>query len=246
MNWGDFALMRISSIRSGIFVATALLAAPANAAVVVYQDSLVPAVGTQTEIVAGSTNGLQNWVGNLGMDFAVNNSIVVTALGAFDNGSLSTLSGSTGSGVSVGIFNVNTGLLVAPSVFFNASGTYTQSGADAFQSVPSFILTPGEYSIVALNDQNYNQGYFGGPNKYQTLNDLNGSITFTGPSIFDSNSTLDLPGTTDGPPVNRYDAGTFMASAVPEPSTWAMMILGFAGIGFMAYRRKSKPALMAA
>jgi hypothetical protein len=35
-------------------------------------------------------------------------------------------------------------------------------------------------------------------------------------------------------------------SAVPEPSTWAMMILGFAGIGFMAYRRKSKPAVMAA
>lgn len=32
----------------------------------------------------------------------------------------------------------------------------------------------------------------------------------------------------------------------PEPSTWAMMILGFAGIGFMAYRRKNKPAWMAA
>jgi hypothetical protein len=28
------------------------------------------------------------------------------------------------------------------------------------------------------------------------------------------------------------------AAATPEPSTWAMMILGFAGIGFMAYRRK--------
>ena len=27
-------------------------------------------------------------------------------------------------------------------------------------------------------------------------------------------------------------------SAVPEPSTWAMMILGFAGVGVMAYRRK--------
>ena len=35
-------------------------------------------------------------------------------------------------------------------------------------------------------------------------------------------------------------------SGVPEPATWAMMILGFAGIGFMAYRRKLKPALMAA
>jgi hypothetical protein len=35
-------------------------------------------------------------------------------------------------------------------------------------------------------------------------------------------------------------------AGVPEPSTWAMMLLGFAGIGFMAYRRKNKPALMAA
>jgi hypothetical protein len=26
---------------------------------------------------------------------------------------------------------------------------------------------------------------------------------------------------------------------VPEPSTWAMMILGFCGLGFMAYRKKS-------
>jgi hypothetical protein len=37
-----------------------------------------------------------------------------------------------------------------------------------------------------------------------------------------------------------------MTAAVPEPSTWAMMILGFVGLGFMAYRRKSKPVLMAA
>jgi hypothetical protein len=37
--------------------------------------------------------------------------------------------------------------------------------------------------------------------------------------------------------------GTQIAG-VPEPATWAMMILGFAGVGFMAYRRKSKPALM--
>jgi hypothetical protein len=35
------------------------------------------------------------------------------------------------------------------------------------------------------------------------------------------------------------DFATFsVASAVPEPSTWAMMILGFVGLGFMAYQRK--------
>jgi len=42
------------------------------------------------------------------------------------------------------------------------------------------------------------------------------------------------------------DEGRAVTSAVPEPSTWAMMLLGFVGLGFMAYRRKAKPALMAA
>ena len=45
---------------------------------------------------------------------------------------------------------------------------------------------------------------------------------------------------------NAVGEFTLNVAAVPEPSTWAMMILGFAGIGFMAYRRKNKPALMAA
>ena len=42
----------------------------------------------------------------------------------------------------------------------------------------------------------------------------------------------------------QYTFGYQTVAAVPEPSTWAMMILGFAGIGFMAYRRKSQPTLM--
>jgi hypothetical protein len=32
-----------------------------------------------------------------------------------------------------------------------------------------------------------------------------------------------------------------LVAAVPEPSTWAMMILGFCGVGIMAHRRKSMP-----
>jgi hypothetical protein len=66
------------------------------------------------------------------------------------------------------------------------------------------------------------------------------------------------PGTTyfysfDVPSFNGHPDGFFVsvsnatvAGAVPEPSTWAMLLLGFAGLGFMAYRRKSNPALMAA
>jgi hypothetical protein len=35
----------------------------------------------------------------------------------------------------------------------------------------------------------------------------------------------------------RYVVSGFAVSAVPEPSTWAMLILGFAGLGFMGYRQ---------
>jgi hypothetical protein len=36
-----------------------------------------------------------------------------------------------------------------------------------------------------------------------------------------------------------------ITEAVPEPSTWAMMILGFAGIGVMTYRRRKSAMLVA-
>jgi outer membrane lipase/esterase len=43
-------------------------------------------------------------------------------------------------------------------------------------------------------------------------------------------------------------ANEFLAAtgAVPELSTWAMMILGFAGIAFMAHRRCNKAAMLRA
>jgi len=34
-----------------------------------------------------------------------------------------------------------------------------------------------------------------------------------------------------------------VAGAIPEPSTWAMMLLGFLGVGFMAYRRQGNVRL---
>lgn len=34
---------------------------------------------------------------------------------------------------------------------------------------------------------------------------------------------------------------TYSVSAVPEPSTWAMLLLGFCGVGFTAWRRRGVP-----
>ena len=36
--------------------------------------------------------------------------------------------------------------------------------------------------------------------------------------------------------------GQLLQTAVPELSTWAMMVIGFAGLGCAAYRRKLKAA----
>jgi hypothetical protein len=42
---------------------------------------------------------------------------------------------------------------------------------------------------------------------------------------------------------NGVDNATL--GAVPEPSTWAMLLIGFAGLGFAAHRRQSKQAVRA-
>jgi hypothetical protein len=46
--------------------------------------------------------------------------------------------------------------------------------------------------------------------------------------------------------VASNDTITAAVAAVPEPSTWVMLILGFAGIGFMTYRRSRKSEALAA
>ena len=53
--------------------------------------------------------------------------------------------------------------------------------------------------------------------------------------------TLDV-----GSLVDQIDVqvGSGFTAAVPEPSTWAMLILGFAGIGAMTYRRRKQPAAL--
>jgi hypothetical protein len=61
-----------------------------------------------------------------------------------------------------------------------------------------------------------------------------------------SNSTTLSFGLRDDPSyLGLDDISVNAVSAVPEPSTWAMMILGFIGIGAMTYRRR-KSAVSAA
>ena len=70
------------------------------------------------------------------------------------------------------------------------------------------------------------------------------TITSSGDVVYgvEGNGTIQFNGTFTQiswtNPVYEHWYGFTVGSAVPEPSTWAMMILGFLGIGFLAYRRK--------
>jgi hypothetical protein len=89
-----------------------------------------------------------------------------------------------------------------------------------------------------------------------TLNGL-GPFTLNGVTVSDIHFVEYGDGWYDGSKWTNPEGGTsklkivadftFATAAppVPEPSTWAMMILGFAGVGFMAYRRKRGTALTA-
>lgn len=97
---------------------------------------------------------------------------------------------------------------------------------------------------ATVSGLSYNHDYLIEMNVFAFAHPLGTATTFLDPYLFLDQSLLTLGYsiiTSDG-----IGNTLTVNAAVPEPSTWAMMILGFAGVGLIAYRRKSKPALMAA
>lgn len=76
---------------------------------------------------------------------------------------------------------------------------------------------------------------------------LSGFEQFAGPILV--NGPLQEPtlaiGTFDLSSILSGPAIITISSAVPEPSTWAMLLIGFAGVGFFAYRgRQTAPRVV--
>ena len=82
------------------------------------------------------------------------------------------------------------------------------------------------------------------------------AITVSGKTVSgtEGNGTIEFIGTftsiTWTNPNSEYwygfNVGYDAVAPVPEPSTWAMMILGFCCLGFLAYRKNSRPSLATA
>jgi hypothetical protein len=124
------------------------------------------------------------------------------------------------------------------------NGNFPDFGSHTF-TVTDLLQTGGGNFAIATNGGYINTVAVTGTILNVTPNDL--PITpFAGISIPNPNI---LKLTLDGDSEKISDIRFYVdgvAPAVPEPSTWAMMLFGFAGLGFLTYRRKSQMALHAA
>jgi hypothetical protein len=125
------------------------------------------------------------------------------------------------------------------------------SGNNTFQSVTDGALNSSAFTATSTSlffDFSATNGspylVFQSSYSYLCLNSAPGNCNGVPSSVsILVNGFINPPISESG---NVEIATVAVAGAVPEPSTWAMMILGFAGIGFMAYRRKSRPTFVAA
>lgn len=118
------------------------------------------------------------------------------------------------------------------------SYTYTATSVDNFSMSKPNYPGPNQYfeaDALPLKTQS-------GNGVTMSLDSSSSSVLFgssADPGSFFSQNNLygefSLQGSSGSPLV--FDV-TMNISAVPEPSTWAMMILGFLGVSFMAYRKR--------
>jgi hypothetical protein len=112
--------------------------------------------------------------------------------------------------------------LAAP-ITFSATDLALQQGNG--NAVFDFVLTPGQQTTF--------NGLIAAPGSGSDIISLSSSLG----SGCATCAVGSLP-SNDGP--DSFVAILGPTAAVPEPSTWAMMILGFAGVGFLAYRRRGQ------
>ena len=136
-----------------------------------------------------------------------------------------------------------------PAAFFhefcNARGAIVRrvAGPTSFGLGGQTFVTSGAGDFVGLQD-GAGAALLIVPAGYVSDSFLMDSSTYAGQTLSSLGATPGAYEWTWGSGANQNF--TLIIGEVPEPSTWAMMLLGFAGLGFAGYRKSRWPAASAA
>jgi hypothetical protein len=135
---------------------------------------------------------------------------------------------------------------LTPNVFFSIQVGASYPDSAYFQPVPQTYINVSSLFSINSTDCVSNQSpsscrYFNPAPLIAAVDQQHPDFTISASGPFTA-INFSFIGVPTGFSVENLSSIT----SIPEPSTWAMMILGFAGIGFMTYRRKNKMALNAA
>jgi hypothetical protein len=152
------------------------------------------------------------------------------------------------SAYTVGAF-LNNPIFNNQSAAFIAAGGAASTANNIFLRITGTVaLNAGANSFVVGHDDGVvlSIAPFGtvvnapGPTSFSTS-----PFTVTAPSAGDYSFTLLYAECCGGPADLVWSINSSVVGGVPEPSTWAMMILGFCGLGLMAYRRRGNALRLA-
>jgi hypothetical protein len=216
---GMFRSFKRGVVAASVALLTGLGCSAANATVFIEVDGSGSLASGATSANLGTTT-----VGN----FTIS-SVNGTAFPAPDYLSSNTIGGSTSTGGTLTIDVTVTGLTQSALQLFSSSfGSNVLNGGltlteQTFLDTANGIFTTTGPTVTQLGSQ----GFTGGGFQTQVAN------LGTVPAPFSITEVYTITGTSAG----NFNANIDV-SAVPEPSTWAMLMLGFLGVGFTAYRRK--------
>jgi hypothetical protein len=217
---GDFIMTKAASILAGAALAVAVsLSASAQAAVLNPLLSISDPTG----------QSLGNGPFTLGWDFTVNSTITVNGLGVFDSGQ-----DGLAESHAVGLWDSSGDLLASTTVGSGLSGTLVDQFR--YNSIAPVTLSADQtYYVGAVWLDGADPMVFNATGLF-----TNPSITYNASAYVGGSSSLAFPSNLYSDTTGYFGPNI---SAVPEPSTWAMMLLGFAGLGFAGYHRIRKDRL---
>jgi hypothetical protein len=153
------------------------------------------------------------------------------------------------------------------ATFTSAGGLNTLYGGSAYAPVPSPLISASivinghtfAAAIPTFSSQLNYESISTGAFEVYTFAENSGSVGFYN-VMYSTASNAPSPSSFSSPFTYTFQAGdqnsstlydgqeqltllsntVTLSAAVPEPSTWAMMILGFLGVGFMAYRKRNR------